>query len=223
MENHPKVCVEISNDQLFEMGQIVEKAVARSIKALLEFDAVTARFVIEEDKTINSYEIDIDNSTFNILAIDATGMPSDALRLILSIQRINPMLERIGDHAVNIAESAETIARQAKGCNLFSLASMADHCKKILRDAIASFFNKNETLAEDVLRRDEAVDELNLSITAAVKACIMSGQDALSFDTALEIIRVCKNLERIADLASNIAEEAMFSMIGKVVKHHAAG
>jgi phosphate transport system protein len=221
MENHPNLCVDISRDQLLSMSQLVERAFERSTKALINFDIVSAHYVIEDDKAINSFEIDIDNSTFNILAMNSNGLPSEILRLLLSIQKINPMLERIGDHAVNIAESAETLSRNENQPDLFELPLMVDLCKKILHDALSSFFDKNQTLAENVLTRDDEVDKLNVSITAEVKNRIMSGHNDLTFETGMEIIRVCKNLERIADLASNIAEEATFSIIGRVVKHHA--
>ncbi|MDD5676003.1 MAG: phosphate signaling complex protein PhoU [Chitinivibrionales bacterium] len=223
MNDRPQINVNISTHQISAMAQLVERAVERSIKAFLEFDSILAKMVIDGDKAINSFEIDIDNSTFNIFSMSTTDMPPTILRLILSIQKINPMLERIGDHAVNIAESAQTLAREARGCKLFELPLMADHCLKIVRDALKSFFYKDQVLAEEVLARDDDIDKLNVSILAEVKADVLNGMEGLSFENALEIIRICKNLERIADLGSNIAEEALFSIEGKIVKHHATG
>jgi phosphate transport system protein len=97
---------------------------------------------------------------------------------------------------------------------------MASCCTSAVRDALKSFFEKKQSLAEDVLTRDDEIDRMNVAIGTAIKARALQSSDALSFEAAVELIRVCKNLERIADLASNIAEEALFWMLGKVVKHH---
>ena len=218
METHPIISVDSSRTQLQSMAQTVERAVTRSIESLVNFDIVSARDVIEDDKVVNGFEIAIDNSTFNILAM-SKEIPPDLLRNILSIQKINPMLERIGDHAVNIAESAETLSCRVKNCNLFEIELMADHCKCILHDALKSFFEKDLLLAEDVLSRDDEIDRLNMSIAAEMKAGVLNDLE-ISFETAMEIIRISRNLERIADLSSNIAEETMFSASGRIVKHN---
>ena len=208
--------IEISRYQLSRMAELVKKALDRSLKALFTPDILLAREVIEADKAINSYEIDVDNSTFGMLTV--SNIPPEILRSIVSIQKINAMLERIGDHAVNIAESAIniTVAEQEK--NLFSLPEMAELCKKMFNDALSSFFDKDVGLAEDVLGRDDKIDNLNVSIAAEVKARVLAG--GLSFEAAMDLIRVCKNIERIADLSSNIAEETSFAVMGRIVKHH---
>jgi phosphate transport system protein len=218
MVTQQEISADISKAQLQSMARIVERALTRSIESLIYFDVVLARNVIEEDKVVNGFEIAIDNSTFGILAV-SKDMSPDLLRSILSIQKINPMLERIGDHAVNIAESAEILSSRVKNGNLFQIKLMADQCESILHDALKSFFEKDLTLAEDVLRRDDEIDRLNVSIGAEVKSSVLNDLE-ISFETAMEIIRISRNLERIADLSSNIAEETMFSTSGRVVKHH---
>ena len=209
--------LEISKDQLTSMADLVKKAVNSAIKALIESEPLIAQDVIENDKALNSYEIDIDNSTYNILAV--SHVPPDALRTILSIQKINAILERIGDHAVNIAESAISLARESGDVDLFDLPQMARLSIKMLEDALDSFFNGNADLAQKVLSGDENIDDLNILIGANVKTRVQEGK--MRFETAMEIIRVSKNLERIADLSSNIAEETCFSINGTIVKHHA--
>jgi phosphate transport system protein len=198
------------------MAGLVEKAVASSIRALIESQPLIAQDVIDNDKTINSYEIDIDNSTYNIIAVNQA--PADILRVLLSIQKINAMLERIADHAVNIAESAISLSHEPGDVFLFDLPRMAELGLKMFRDALASFFDKNIDLAQKVLAGDENVDDLNILISAGVKDKVHEG--VLSFEIAMEIIRISKNLERIADLSSNIAEETCFSVNGTSVKHH---
>jgi phosphate transport system protein len=208
--------IEISRDQLSMMAELVKKALDCSLKALFTPDILLARDVIEADKAINSYEIDIDNSTFTMLTI--SNIPSEILRSIISIQKINAMLERIGDHAVNIAESAINLASLEGEKMFFKLPEMTDKCKTMFNDALSSFFDKDIGLAEDVLGRDDRIDELNVSITSEIKAKVLGG--ALSFEAAMDLVRVCKNIERIADLSTNIAEETSFAVMGRIVKHH---
>lgn len=209
--------LEISKDQLTSMAGLVKKAVNSAIKALTESEPLIAQSVIENDKVLNSYEIDIDNSTYNILAV--SHVPPDTLRTILSIQKINAILERIGDHAVNIAESAISLARESSDVDLLDLPQMAKLSIKMLEDALTSFFNGNADLAQKVLSGDENIDDLNILIGNNVKTRVR--EEKMHFETAMEIIRVSKNLERIADLSSNIAEETYFSINGTIVKHHA--
>jgi phosphate transport system protein len=209
--------LEISKDQLTSMAGLVKKAMNSAIKALTESEPLIAQSVIENDKVLNSYEIDIDNSTYNILAV--SHVPPDTLRTILSIQKINAILERIGDHAVNIAESAISLARESSDVDLLDLPQMAKLSIKMLEDALTSFFNGNADLAQKVLSGDENIDDLNILIGNNVKTRVR--EEKMHFETAMEIIRVSKNLERIADLSSNIAEETYFSINGTIVKHHA--
>lgn len=209
--------LEISKDQLTSMAGLVKKAVNSAIKALTESEPLIAQSVIENDKVLNSYEIDIDNSTYNILAV--SHVPPDTLRTILSIQKINAILERIGDHAVNTAESAISLARESSDVDLLDLPQMAKLSIKMLEDALTSFFNGNADLAQKVLSGDENIDDLNILIGNNVKTRVR--EEKMHFETAMEIIRVSKNLERIADLSSNIAEETYFSINGTIVKHHA--
>ncbi len=209
--------LEISKDQLTSMASLVEKAVTSAIRALTESEPLVAQDVIENDKTLNSYEIDIDNSTYNILAV--SRVPADELRIILSIQKINAILERIGDHAVNIAESAISLAHESHDADLLDLPQMARLTIKMLKESLTSFFNKNTELAQTVLSSDENIDDLNILIGNNVKTRVR--EEKMCFETAMEIIRVSKNLERIADLSSNIAEATCFSYNGAIVKHHA--
>lgn len=223
IQNHSIISVNLLKGQLQSMSQIVKRAIDRSTESLLTFDAEMAKDVIGEDKTINGFEIAIDNATFDILSVNNINLSHDSLRTILSIQKINPMLERIGDHAVNIAESAETISDQSKHYDLLEIPLMIVLCKNIFHDAVNSFFAQDLLLAEEVFTRDDSIDRLNISITSEVKAGILTGYDSLHdlpFEIATEIIRISRNLERIADLSTNIAEETFFAALGKIVKHN---
>jgi len=216
----PHATIQISIDQLSMMANLVKKALERALQSLFESNTILAREVVEADKAINSYEIDIDNSTFSLLVV--SRIPPDILRSVLSIQKINSILERIGDHAVNIAESAMSLAlwnsNHGSQPAFFALPEMAGICMKILNDTLLSFFKQDVEKAQEVLLSDEKVDLLNISISNEVKNKVMAKE--ISFEVALDIIRICKNLERIGDLSTNIAEETNFSAAGRIVKHH---
>jgi phosphate transport system protein len=198
--------IEIAHDQLSMMAELVRRALAASLKAIFDSDVALAYGVIDNDKAINSYEIEL---------------PVDHLRMILSIQKINAALERIGDHAVNIAESAISLATWGQNRELLDLPKMAECCTRLFLDAIESFNEKDTFLAQEILRRDDEVDELNVSITNTVKTKILYGDvGEMSLERGMELMRICKNLERIADLSTNIAEETSFSVLGINVKHH---
>jgi len=204
--------------KLQAMSMVVEHAFEQSVSSLVDTDIFKAREVIDGDKPINAFEIEIDNLIFDLLSFSGKALSPDSLRMILSIQKINPILERIGDHSVNIAESAETLSSHSGEYRLYELQLMANKCRCILHDSLQSFFDKNLILAEDVLKRDEDIDNLNVSTIANVKADVLN-ESNLSFEAAVEIIRISRNLERIADLSLNIAEESVFSVMGRVVKH----
>jgi phosphate transport system protein len=215
--------IEIADDQLIMMADLVRRSLDASLKALFDSNVALAYRVIDNDKAINSYEIDIDNSTFNVLSQVSvlSQMPAEHLRTLLSIQKINATLERIGDHAVNIAESAITLANWGKNRDLFELPEMAKTCSAIFCDAIKSFNEKDARLAQEILGRDDQVDALNISITNTIKTKILCGDlGEMSLERGMELIRICKNLERIADLSTNIAEETSFTVLGVNVKHH---
>lgn len=214
--NLPPVSLDISQNELLSMAKLVERALNRSITAFLKSDIELAIDVINSDKAIDLLEVDIDASTFNCLSQDNPS--PETMRALVAIQKINYLLERIGDHSVNIAESAESLSRYRNGSNQFDIPNMAENCRKILNDALMSFFNRDINLANNVLTRDDIVDLLNIDISEKIKLRVFEG--SLRLEPALEMIRICKNLERVADLASNIAEETIFAATGKIIKHN---
>lgn len=210
------VPVEIIQCQLFQMSEMVKKGLSLAVKSFIHKEPTFAFSVIDSDKVINSYEIDIDNATYKFLAFDNSDMLS--FKLILSIQKLNAILERIGDHAVNIAESSITLNSYNIAWDNRNIVEMTELTEEILQNAVKTFMQQDYNLAHNLLDKDEKIDNLNISITEEIKTQVMTGQ--LSFDKAMEIIRISKNLERIADLASNIIEETILCFEGKNVKHH---
>jgi phosphate transport system protein len=205
--------------QLMIMGTHVAAALENSFSSLFERDLLQAQSVIDNDRIVNSYELDIDTGVYKHLSLHQPD-PAD-LRMLLALQKIAIHLERIGDHAVNIAESAIRIAGLSASTLYLDLPHMADLTQKMFLDAIHGFGEEKSEGAAEILLRDEAIDILNANMSRLVKSLVMGGE--MSFELAMDLIRVSKNLERIADLSTNIAEEAIFSLEARVVKHQAIG
>ena len=205
--------------QLHSMARCVEQSFKKAIDLLSTMDSYTADTIIEEDKVVNSYEIDIDNCTYNILALNSTGISSVQLRRILTIQKINPCLERIGDHIVNIAESVRLLCLHSFDNNLMGIDAMATACYSTLRNALQSYFDNNSELADEVLRSDDTIDEQNRSIIEKIKKEYLFSSSGSLFESGFALVLIGKNLERIADLSMNIAEEAVYLIEGCSVKH----
>jgi phosphate transport system protein len=219
MKRHFEGELESLQTNLIKMGSVVEEAVSRSIRAFLQGDDALARRVIEEDERVNSLEIEIDNAIIDLLALQQPVAID--LRLILAVQKINNDLERIGDHAVNIAESGLTLRQLPPQESLLEIPEMANVAQSMLRNALDGFIHRDARIGREVLMQDDVIDELNRkTVTGFVK--MMKG-DQKTIDAGLELIRISRNLERVADLSTNIAEEVIFMAQARVVKHHAGG
>jgi len=202
---------------LIRMGSVVEEHCKIAIKAVFEEDVIAAQKIIDTDDRINSFEIEMDNAVIDILALQQP-VASD-LRLILAAQKISNDLERIGDHAVNIAESALQLAKTKPKEPLMEIPKMAEIATAMLRDALDSFVHLSPELAKAVLTRDDLIDDLNRSMTMEVVELLQKNKKFI--EGGLELIRLSRNLERVADLATNIAEEVIFLAQARIVKHHA--
>ncbi len=216
MHRHFVEELESLKEDLIRMSSLAEKAIASSISAFLGRRADLARQVIAEDERINAMEVKIDNAVVDLLALQQP-VASD-LRLILAAVKINNDLERIGDHAVNIAESAIQYASTARIQLEVELPKTAEMTQTMLRDALDSFIHGDAQLGRHVLQTDDTIDNLNRANIAGLVQLMR--RDPGSIDQALELIRVSRNLERVADLATNIAEEVVFMAEAQVVKHN---
>jgi len=211
--------LESINDLVRVMIFSVENSVKKAVQALKQHDAFIAGQVIEEDKVINSFEIDIDNATYVFFSHMLTGIEPDSVRYLLSVQKLNPQLERIGDHAVNIAESVVHLAAARYDGSLFTIDDLAEKCIAILHEALGSFIDRTPELAQDLLQRDAPIDVQYTMIIDDLKTALTSAHPTISFDVCFYLARICKELERISDLSMNIAEETIFVCEGQVVKH----
>jgi phosphate transport system protein len=198
------------------MAALVETAVKNGIDSFLALDSEKARQVIGNDHEINTIEMDIDSDTVACLVLNAPV--AGDFRILFCIQKMNKDLERIGDHAVNIAESTMNCSGYSNTFDRGNVEVMASHAIAMYRDAIECFKNSDPQLAILVLKRDDQVDELNRQITRQVIEMVKN--DVTGVEVLLQLLRVSKNLERIADLATNIAEDVIFYVKALDVKHH---
>ena len=203
-------------ETLLSMADAVEAAVDASIHAFHLHDEQRAHSVLAGEPAINKFEITIDNEVVKFFALQHPVAVD--LRLLLSIQKVNNDLERIGDHAVNIAESALRFPTTDSLALLPDLIRMAETTKTMLNDSLESFFKKDSNLARALLLKDDEIDGMNKNII--LNAIDTAKADGLLIEPAMEYIRVSKNLERIADLSTNIAEEEIFHDSARVAKHH---
>jgi len=201
---------------LFEMATSVEEMIAKSVKALEENNMILAEEVIKSDQSVNEMEVDIDNQCIRILAL--YHPEAEDLRTVTMIMKINNDLERIGDHAVNIAEMTQYLADKPPVKPLIDIPKMADKAIEMLQESLDSFVNKDADLAVEVCKKDDEVDALEPQIVRELITYMIS--DPETIDRALTLILIARGLERVADLATNIAEDTYYISRGKILKHH---
>jgi len=210
---------ELSKKVIKQAG-MVEKMIKDSIDSLINRDREKAIKVIEiYEPRVNYTEIEIDEMVTNLIALYQPE--AKHLRTILMILKMNNDLERIGDLAVNIAESSLFLMEKPPVKPLIDLPRMAEEVMLMLRNSILAFINEDTELAIEVCKHDDMVDALRDQIYRELITYMMS--DPSTIERALHLMRISRNLERIADLATNICEDAIYTAEGKVIKHHRLG
>lgn len=202
--------------KLFEMATIVEDMIGKSIKSLKEKNMILAQEVVNTDEKVNKMEIEIDNMAIRILGLYQPE--ASDLRTVTMIMNINRQLERIGDHAVSIAKMSIYLSEKEDIKPLVDIPRMADKAIEMLRESLDAFVNHNSDLAIQVCKKDDEVDSLEPQIVRELMTYVMADTNVL--DRALKYIYIARHLERVADLATNIAEDAYYITTGKVLKHH---
>jgi phosphate transport system protein len=203
-------------NRLLTMGALVEERVHQAVRALIDRQLEEAEQVIRSDQEVNALQIEIDDRCLKLLALQQP-IATD-LRLITAAMKINADLERIGDQAVNIAENVIKLLPQAPLKPLIDIPRMAELAEKMTRDALDAFVRKDAELARNVLRRDDEVDNLKDQVFRELLTYMMA--DPGTIQRALALILISRNLERIADHATNIAEDVIFLVEAKDVRHH---
>jgi phosphate transport system protein len=203
-------------NRLLNMGALVEERVHDATNALIERRLDTAERIIASDQDVNDLQIEIDERCLRLLALQQP-MASD-LRLITAAMKINADLERIGDQAVNIAEQAARILAHPPLKPIIDLPRMAEISERMTRESLDAFVRKDAKLARSILARDDEVDQLKDQVFRVLLTYMMA--DPGTIERALGLILISRHLERIADHATNIAEDVIFVVEAKDVRHH---
>ena len=217
MERHFERELELLKEQLLMMGGRAESIVSKAIEALARRDPRLAQEVIDDDRLIDRLEIDIEERCVGLLALQQP-LATD-LRFITSALKISNDLERVGDHAVNIAENAAKLCGQPQLKPLVDIPRMAQLATAMLHEALDAFVRRDAPTARRLVRRDDEVDDLNQQVFRELLTFMI--EDPSTITRAMELILVARNLERVADLATNVAEEVVFIAEARIIKHHA--
>ncbi len=202
--------------RLLEMSERAESLVELSVEALLERDADKAITVIEGDEQLDRMEVEAENAAIALLALQQP-MARD-LRFLVGAIKVSSDLERVGDHAVNIAQSVERLlAQRTAPPPVPALSDMARRARRMLSDAIDAFIRADGTLGRQVRALDDEVDAMHEGIFRTLLTYMMA--DPRMIAPSLELLLVSRNLERVADLATNIGEDAVYLAEGKQIRH----
>ncbi|HWG33300.1 MAG TPA: phosphate signaling complex protein PhoU [Gemmatimonadaceae bacterium] len=203
--------------RLLAMSTRAEEMIEHAVDALLHNDQGIAEMVIASDAELNALEVEIEQRAVALLALQQP-MARD-LRFIVGAIRVSSDLERIGDHAVNIAQSSQRLIEQrATLVPDPEIEDMARRARLMLSDSLDAFLRSDGALGRRVCQADDAVDALHDSIFRILLTHMMG--DARTITPSLELLLVSRNLERVADLATNIGEDAVYLAEGKQIKHH---
>jgi phosphate transport system protein len=200
---------------ILEIGAVVEESLHKAVKALQERDEKLAKSVIDNDVEIDHMEVDMEEECLKVLALHQP-VASD-LRLIVSILKINNDLERIGDLAVNIAERAAFLATQIPMDLPLDFPLMAEKTKAMLRKSLDALVNGDSRLAYEVCAADDEVDAINRQMYLQVQDAIRRHPDRV--ESLIHLLSVSRHMERIADHATNIAEDVIYMNEGEIVRH----
>ena len=217
MERHRHFQDELDElkERLLQMGGLAEERLRMAVKSLVERNTNLMERVLSGDGAINQLHIEIDDRCFKLLAL-RQPVATD-LRLIMSTTRITSDLERVGDLAVNIAEAAARYIQYPPVKPLVDLPKMSALAQHMLRDALSSFVSGEVALASDVLKRDDGLDELKRQVFQDLLTYMLNNPDLVA--PALDLVLISRHLERVGDHATNIAEDIIFLVEGRDVRH----
>jgi len=216
-ETHFQKELEELKENLLKMAAMVEKAIRESVQSLVRRDSQFAQKTFDGEDRINKMEIAIDEMCLKLLAL-RQPMAAD-LRFITSAMKIITDLERMGDQAVNIGERAISLNQEPQLKPYIDIPRMAEIAQSMVKDVLDAFVNSDSKLARSVCERDDIVDGLNDQVFRELLTFMMS--DPQTVTRAVHLMIVCRCLERIADHATNIAEDVIFMLDARVIKHHA--
>jgi phosphate transport system protein len=217
METHFQKELQELKQDLVKMAALVEEAISTAVQSLIKRDSDLAKKTFEGEDRINGMEIAIEDKCLKLLAL-RQPMAGD-LRFITSAMKIITDLERMGDQAVNIAERAISLNQEPQLKPYIDIPKMAEITQSMVKDVLDAFVTQNSKLARSVCKRDDLVDGLNDQVFRELLTFMMS--DPQTITRAVHLMIVCRCLERIGDHATNIAEDVIFMLDARVIKHYA--
>jgi phosphate transport system protein len=209
--------LDLLKTRLLEMGGLAEERVRAALDGLVRRDPAPIERVLAGDGPINKLHIEIDDRCFKLLALHQP-MAVD-LRVIVAAVKINADLERVGDLAVNIAEAVVRYLRHPPVKELIDIPRMAVIAQTMLRDALDAFVRRDVVLAQAVLDQDDELDALKTQVFRELLTYML--QDPTKIEPSLDLILISRHLERVGDHATNLAEDVIFMVSAKDVRHHA--
>ena len=215
MTRHFHEELEALKQTLLAMGGLVEDQIRRVMRALLERDDDLAREVIDRDRQVNAYDVEVDEQCVQLLALHQPA--ASDLRFITTAMKIVTDLERIGDQAVNIAQRAIELHQEPQLKPYVDLPRMAEMAQKMVKESLDAFVTRDTDLARRVCGEDAAVDALKEQIFRELLTFMMG--DPRTIPRALRLILISRFMERVADHATNIAEMVIYMVEGKMVRH----
>lgn len=216
MHRHFEDAIAELKARLVRMGTIAETMIELAIKSLVERNASRHEELFKFEQQVNDLHIEVDERVVGILALQHP-VAAD-LRLVVMASKIGGELERIGDQAVNICQNTQVLLQFPPLKPLIDIPIMADTARKMLRDSLDAFVRSDPALAQSVLNTDDRVDALKDQIFRELLTYMMS--DPGTIQRALPLILISRNLERVGDHATNIAEDVIYLAQGRDVRHH---
>lgn len=216
MYRHFEEQIAALKDRLVHMGALAESMIEDAVRGLVERSTDRHAQVFAREKEVNDLHVEIDERVIGILALQHP-VAAD-LRMVVMCSKIGGELERIADQAVNVCQNTEIHLQGPPLKPLVDLRLMADIARRMLREALDAFVRRDATLAQKVLDTDDEVDALKDQIFRALLTYMMS--EPPTIPRALPLILIARNLERVGDHATNIAEEVIYLAQGRDVRHH---
>ena len=216
MERHFDEELAALKHQLLKMSALAEAMIADSIRMLVERNDAALPTILEREAEVNTLQVEIDEACLTLIALHQPAAYD--LRFILGVAKTNAELERLADQAVNICDEARELLREPplKKCEIIS--EMATIGREMVRDSLHAYVNRDAAKAREVLLRDDKLDQLKTDVTKELTDYMI--RDSSSVGRALALALVARHLERIGDHATNIAENAIFVVEGRDVRHH---
>lgn len=203
--------------EFLEYATVVEGMLDKSIDGLTKNDeSILKDVIVNDEPKVNDYEIRLDEMCIAVVA--QHQLAGKALRTVFMMANINSNLERMGDHAVTICESGLFLVAKPPVKPLIDIPRMGEVVKSMIGDSIKSFIHEDAALAQAVCERDDIVDGLRDQIMRELVTFMSS--DPSTIERALHLMKIAGNLERVADLTTNICEDVIYMVMGKVIKHH---